>query len=248
MVGSGLVGSLAHPGGNTTGVSMLAGDLDGKRQEILIEVVHGLRRMAALADFNTTASPQLQALEDAARTRGVELSIYRITKPDEIPAAIDAAKTSDAEALNVLESASLGLATNYHGTRSRSTTAGYCQWPDAAEQGGFVAYGPRLIEVYRDLMAWQLASFCAVSNRPIYLSLQPTKFDLAINMKLRALGFCAIPESFFGPRRPGDRVRPLTSGNGLSVISRQRRTSCCFRRIVLQNSFWGCVKNFRFMP
>ena len=49
MVGSGLVASLAHPGGNTTGVSMLAGDLDGKRQEILIEVVHGLRRMGALA-------------------------------------------------------------------------------------------------------------------------------------------------------------------------------------------------------
>ena len=44
------MGSLAHPGGNTTGVSMLAGDVDGKRQEILIEVVHGLRRLGALAN------------------------------------------------------------------------------------------------------------------------------------------------------------------------------------------------------
>jgi putative ABC transport system substrate-binding protein len=50
MVGSGLVPSLAHPNGNTTGVSILATELDGKRQEVLIEAVPGLGRMAALAD------------------------------------------------------------------------------------------------------------------------------------------------------------------------------------------------------
>ena len=84
MVGSGLVNSLARPGGNTTGISILATELDGKRQEILIEAVPGLRRMAALADSNTTTSPQLQALQDAARARGVDLSIYRIARPEEI--------------------------------------------------------------------------------------------------------------------------------------------------------------------
>jgi putative tryptophan/tyrosine transport system substrate-binding protein len=55
MLGSGLVTSLAHPSGNTTGLSLLAHELDGKRQEILIEAVPGLRRMAALADAYTTA-------------------------------------------------------------------------------------------------------------------------------------------------------------------------------------------------
>ena len=55
MVGSGLVRSLARPGGNTTGVSILATELDGKRQDILIEAVPSLRRMVALADTNTTA-------------------------------------------------------------------------------------------------------------------------------------------------------------------------------------------------
>jgi putative tryptophan/tyrosine transport system substrate-binding protein len=69
-------------------VSMLAADLDGKRQEILIELAPGLRRMAALADANTTASLQLQALQDAALARSIELSIHRITKPEEIAAAI----------------------------------------------------------------------------------------------------------------------------------------------------------------
>jgi putative ABC transport system substrate-binding protein len=102
MVGSGLVNSLARPGGNTTGLSILAAELDGKRQEILIEAVPGLHRMAALADSNTTAPPRLQALQDAAGARGVELSIHQIARAEEIPAAIDAANASGAAALNVL--------------------------------------------------------------------------------------------------------------------------------------------------
>ena len=75
--------SLARPSGNTTGVSLLAAELDGKRQEMLIEAVPGLRRMAALADADRP-SQQVQALQDAARARSVELSIHRIAKPEEI--------------------------------------------------------------------------------------------------------------------------------------------------------------------
>ena len=73
MVGQGLVNSLARPGGNTTGVSVLATELDGKRQEILIEAVPGLRRMGILADSKVTGSSELQALQEAARVRGVEV-------------------------------------------------------------------------------------------------------------------------------------------------------------------------------
>src|SRR5262249_17565573 len=104
MLGSGLVNSLARPGGNTTGISLLATELDGKRQDILIEAVPGLRRMAALADTETTSSRQLQALQDAARARGAELSIHRVAKAEEIVPAIDTAKASNAAALNVLAS------------------------------------------------------------------------------------------------------------------------------------------------
>src|SRR5260221_1190349 len=66
MLGQGFVRSLAKPGGNTTGVTILATELDGKRQEILKEAVPGLRRMAALADTSTSKQRQLQALQDAA--------------------------------------------------------------------------------------------------------------------------------------------------------------------------------------
>jgi putative tryptophan/tyrosine transport system substrate-binding protein len=74
MLAAGLVRSLARPGGNTTGISILATELDGKRQELLMEVLPKARRMAALADPNSTEAGRLQRLKDAARASGVELS------------------------------------------------------------------------------------------------------------------------------------------------------------------------------
>jgi putative ABC transport system substrate-binding protein len=93
---------LAHPGSNTTGISIFAHELDGKRQELLMELLPGIRRMAALADARITSADRRQALEDAARIRGVNLSIHSVGTPEEIVPAIDAAQTSGAEALNVL--------------------------------------------------------------------------------------------------------------------------------------------------
>jgi putative tryptophan/tyrosine transport system substrate-binding protein len=104
MVGSGVVNSLARPDGNITGTSLLSTELDGKRQEILIEALPGLRRMAALADSKTTAAARLRSLQDAAQARGIELSVHQIAKPDEIPDALEAAKASGAAAINVLSS------------------------------------------------------------------------------------------------------------------------------------------------
>ena len=184
MVGQGLVNSLARPGGNTTGVSILATELDGKRQEILIEAVPGLRRMAVLADSKATRSPQLQALQDAARARGVELSIHQVASAEEITAAIDAAKASGAAALNVLSSPLL------YGNRqlimdrvAALRLPAIYPWAEEAEEGGFVAYGPRLVQIFRELMAQQLVKLLrGVKPADIPIE-QPTKFELVINLK-----------------------------------------------------------------
>jgi putative tryptophan/tyrosine transport system substrate-binding protein len=104
MVGEGLVDSLARPGGNTTGVSILAGDFDGKRQEILIEAVPGIRRVAAFADASNTSVAKLDAMQEAARAHNIELSIHRIAKGEEIAAAIEKAQASGTTAVNVLAS------------------------------------------------------------------------------------------------------------------------------------------------
>jgi putative ABC transport system substrate-binding protein len=85
MVGEGLVASLARPGGNITGISLLSPELDGKRQDILIEAVPGARRIAAMADSRTTPPYHLQALQHAARSRGVELLFLASTGPRRSP-------------------------------------------------------------------------------------------------------------------------------------------------------------------
>ena len=197
MVGSGLVNSLAHPGGNTTGLSIFSPELNGKRQEILIEAVPGLRRMAALADPNATTPQQLQELKDAARARGVELSIHPVARAEEIPAAIDAANALGAAALNVL--ASPLLFGNRQMIRQRVATLrlpAIYQFPEMAEEGGFIAYGPRLVYLYRELMAPQLVKLLR-GVKPADLPVeQPAKFELVINLKTaKALGL-TIPESF----------------------------------------------------
>src|SRR5262249_8303792 len=93
MVGAGLVASLSKPGGNTTGVTMFAPELDEKRLEILIQAVPGLHSIGVMADptMSQTTPQHLQELRDAARARGVEVSIFTVTKFDEIAPAIQRA-------------------------------------------------------------------------------------------------------------------------------------------------------------
>jgi putative tryptophan/tyrosine transport system substrate-binding protein len=195
MVRSELVKSLARPEGNTTGISMFSTELDGKRQEILIEAVPGLRRMAALADSTTTALTQLRVLQDAARARNVELSIQRITRPEEIAAAIDAAKAWGAAALNVL--ASPVLFGNRQIVLERVAALrlpAIYQFPEVAQDGGCVAYGPRLVKIFGELVTRQLVKLLRGTKPADVPVEQPTKFDLVINLKTaKALGLTIPP-------------------------------------------------------
>ena len=190
MVGSGLVRSLANSGGNTTGISILATELDGKRQEILIEAVPGIRRMAALADLNVTTPRQLQALQEAALARGVELSVNRITSPGEIAPAIDAAKSSGAAALNVLASPLLFAHRRVITERAAALLLpAVYQWPEIAEEGGLVAYGPRLFRIFRERLARQFVKLLRGAKPADMPVEQPTNFELVINSKTaQALG------------------------------------------------------------
>lgn len=190
MVGEGLVSSLSRPNGNTTGVSILATELDGKRQEILIEAVPGLRRMAALADLNNgNADAKLHTLQEAARAHGVELSIYRVARGEEIAAAIDMAQASGAKAVNVLASPMLYVHRQFIMERVATLRLpAIYQWPDMADEGGFVAYGPRLtlIPELSARLTLRLFDGVKVADLPVE---QPTKFELVINLKTaRALG------------------------------------------------------------
>lgn len=196
MVGSQFVASLAKPGGNTTGVSLLSSDLDGKRQEIIMEALPGARHYAALADVNSSSPERLNALVEITRARGAELSIYRVSKSEEFANAIDAAKNSGAAALNVL--ASTLLFNNRQIILTRVAALGLpamYQWPTLPAEGGLIGYGPRLDWIYGNIFSRQLVKLLrGISPADIPVE-QPDKFELAVNLKTaKALGI-TIPNS-----------------------------------------------------
>ena len=197
MLGQGFVRSLAKPGGNITGVSLLASDLDGKRQDLIMEAAPGLRRLAALADRGTSTPARLQALQDEAQARAVELSVHWISRPEDIAPAIDAANASGAGALNVLASALLFInrKTIFNRVAALRLPAVY-QWPEMAEEGGLLGYGPRIVQLYRDVMARQLAALlrgASPADVPVEL---PTKFELVVNLQAaKAIGH-EVPVAF----------------------------------------------------
>jgi putative ABC transport system substrate-binding protein len=197
MLGQGFVRSLAKPGGNTTGVSILASELDGKRQDLVMEAAPGLRRMAALADRNVSTPPRLQALQDAAHARGVELFVHWIARREEIAPAIDAAKASDAGALNVLASALLfNNRTIILDRVAALRLPAVYQWPEMAEEGGLLGYGPRIVALYRDVMARQLVALLRGAKPADVPVEQPTKFELVVNLQTaKAIGH-EVPVGF----------------------------------------------------
>jgi putative ABC transport system substrate-binding protein len=196
LLGSGFVNSLSRPDGNTTGVSILAGEADGKRQDILIEAVPGLRLMAVLTDVNFTSAAKLDALQQAARARGIEFSIHRVARGEEIAAAIDSARASGATALNIVSSPFFNA--HRHLIMDRAAAAHLptiYEFPEVAEEGGFAAYGPRVGQLYAEIMPRQIVQLfrgSKVADVPVE---QATKFELVINLKTAKAMGVTVPEA-----------------------------------------------------
>jgi len=136
----------------------------------------------------------VQALRDAAQARGVELLIHMADVPERVVPAIDEAKRMGAMALNVLASPMLN--TRRGDIVERAATLrlpAIYQWVESAEEGGLVAYGPRLNQVFRQL-ARQVAKVLR-GTKPRDLPVeQPTAFELVINLKTaKELGISTPP-------------------------------------------------------
>jgi putative ABC transport system substrate-binding protein len=190
MLGSGLVTSLARPEGNTTGVSILAFEAEGKRQDILIEAVPGLRLMAVLTDVNYTKYAKLEALQEAARAHNIEFSIYRVARGEEIAAAIESAQASGATALNTVSSP---LFHAYRHLIMERLAAAHLptiyEFPETAEEGGFAGYGPRISQLFLEVMLQQTLKLLRGTKVADILVEQPTRFELVINLKTaKAMG------------------------------------------------------------
>jgi putative ABC transport system substrate-binding protein len=182
MVADGLARSLAQPGGNVTGVSLFAPELNGKRQELLIELLPGVHRMAALADPRVQHPQELETLQEAARARRVELSIHLVTSEDGIIPAISAAQAAGAGGLNVLAASLFGsISKTIIAHTSALRLPAIYMWPDFAELGALIAYGPSQTQVYRQVarMLAKVLRGAKPADLPVE---QPTTFELAINL------------------------------------------------------------------
>jgi len=198
LLASGLIGSLARPGGNTTGVSMLNTELDAKRLEILKELVPSGRRFALLSDPATKVPAQLQAIADVATALGVELQTANVRGPADLAPAFASLRAGGAEAINILSSAMLFGSREELGRLSLThKLPAICEWREMAEAGCVASYGTRLLEDWAMLAV--LTDKMLKGARPGETpAQQPTRFELVINRKVaHALGI-EIPPSVLG--------------------------------------------------
>jgi putative ABC transport system substrate-binding protein len=194
-VATGFVVTLARPGGNITGLSMMAPDLVRKQMELLNEVVPKISRVAILWNpVNPAGTPQLRETEVAARALGVRLQPLEARGPQEIDSAFAAMSRAGAGALVVLGDAMLiSRRTQIVAlTAKRRMPAVYGQ-REYAEAGGLMAYSANRFDSYRRAAVYvdKILKGTKPADLPIE---QPTKFELVVNMKTaKALGLTIPP-------------------------------------------------------
>jgi putative ABC transport system substrate-binding protein len=193
-VGLGLVASLAHPGGNTTGISSLTPELSGKMIELAKETIPKASRVATLANLSgLNWKLNRKEMEDAARSLGVQLLALEMRGPDDLESAFDAARKKRADVL-VLPAA--GFQSLYRkriielAAQSRLPVIGSsAAW---AEEGCLLAYGPSTAEFYRRAAVYvdKILKGAKPSDLPVE---RPTKFELVINLKMARQLSLTIP-------------------------------------------------------
>jgi len=182
MIATGLASNLRRMrASNMTGVSILATELDVKRLELLHDFVPQAQRIGVLVD--PSVSPKRSELETAARLLGVELAVSQLRSRDEIGRALDGLVGAKVEAMNVLASPLLYSSRDVIIPRMRQERLpAIYQWPEAAAEDGFLAYGPRLLLAYRHVAS--LVDKILRGARPADLPIeQPARFELVINLK-----------------------------------------------------------------
>jgi putative tryptophan/tyrosine transport system substrate-binding protein len=195
-VGTGLVASLARPGGNVTGLSNQSADLPGKRLDLLRQVVPGLRRLAIMANISSPIGVlETNEVQAAARTLGLDVVASEIRRAEDIAPAIDALK-GRADALYVVTEALVNtnrIRLNTLALGARLPTLHGVR--DYVEAGGLMSYGPNFPDLFR--RAGEYVDKILRGAKPGGIPVeQPTKFDLANNLTTAKALRLKLPESF----------------------------------------------------
>lgn len=193
LVGEGHVASLARPGRNVTGVSILSSELNAKRLEVLKQAVPNASRVSVLWDPATGAF-HLPSIRRVAATLGIELKVHEVRGEGDLAPAFAEAKAWRAEAVNVLASPLLhSMRQAIIDLAARERLPAIYQWEESARAGGLVSYGPIRADVYHAICV-QLDRVLKGAKPADLPVVQPTRFELVINQRTaRALGIGIPP-------------------------------------------------------
>jgi putative tryptophan/tyrosine transport system substrate-binding protein len=195
-LGTRLVSSLAKPGGNVTGLSLMSPDISGKRLELIKQIVPDVVRVAIMWNA-TNPYPALvfRQTEAAARQLKLEVQSLEVRTPDDVNSALEAALREKANALITVEDP---LTVNYRkqiadfAAKNRlPTISGLREYVDV---GGLLSYGPALADLYRRAAGYvdKILKGAKPAELPVE---QPTKFELVVNLKTaRTLGLTIPPD------------------------------------------------------
>jgi putative tryptophan/tyrosine transport system substrate-binding protein len=182
-VESGLVSSLARPGGNATGFTFFAPELDGKRLELLKEALPKVTRVAILWRMPSMRGDPLKEAEAAAKALGLRLQSVGVKGPDDFESAFKAAKSGGADALIVISNP---LSNTYRvrivDLAAKNRLPGIYPSTDFVEDGGLMSYGADILDNWRRAATYvdKILKGTNPGDLPVE---QPKKFDFVINLK-----------------------------------------------------------------
>ena len=196
LVADGVVASLARPGGNITGISIMGTEMVPKRFELLSELVPEAKVVALLVNpSNPATEPTTKDVQAAARAKGVQISILKARTEAEIDGAFASLRDLKADALLV------GADPIFKNRReqlvalaSRHAIPAMYQWREFVDAGGLISYGPNITDLMRQVGTYA-GRILKAPSLPILPVQEPTKFELVINLKTaKALGLI-VPQS-----------------------------------------------------
>jgi putative tryptophan/tyrosine transport system substrate-binding protein len=183
-IGQGLIGSLSHPGGNVTGVSLLSRTLEAKRLELLRDALPKARRIAALLDsFQLRVAALRQEISEAAANAGVEVLFFETAGPEDYERAFSAIRAARPDALTISASPQFardGLRLARLALETGLPTA--CEWREMTEQGCLLSYNASITKLWGRAADYvdRILKGASPSEMPVE---QPTHFEFVLNIK-----------------------------------------------------------------
>lgn len=194
-VGAGIIASLSRPGGNVTGLTDQARDVQGKRLQLLMELTPSMNDIAVLLNPDTPFSQlALQEAKAAAEYGHIRLRVLEARTADQIMERIEEAAKASASGVLILEDPLIySVRGKIADLATRSWLPTMCVYRDSAEAGGLMSYGPDRRQIYRRAAEYvdKILKGANPADLPVE---QPTKFEFVINLKTaKALGIDIPP-------------------------------------------------------